>query len=407
MSSSKGKPAEAPLHGIRVVEVANYMAGPFCATQLADLGADVVKVESTRGGDFVRQSGPLVEGESSGFMRLNRNKRSLALDLKDPRGKELFLSLAGKADVLVQNMRPGAMERLGIGYDVLREVNDRLVYVSISGWGDGGPYAGKAGLDIMAQAMSGLMSITGEPGRPPVKVGVPVCDLTCGLYGALATLAALRARERDGLGQLVEVNLFEAGVSLTVWEAARYFATGEVPRPLGSAHQNSAPYQAVRASDGYFTIGATTPRNWREFCSCLGLEELEADPRFAGNVERHENREELVKLIEAVTVTDTADHWVARLEGVGVPCAAIQSYDQVAHDPHLGARGFFGVAPHSRVGETRLIGSPMRLSRTATRLDRAGPLLGEHSRELLAELGVRDADVAELLAANVVGEPDG
>src|SRR3954447_7358061 len=244
---------ETALEGVRVLEVGNFMAAPFCAMQLADLGAEVVKIENPAGGDHVPTPPPFIEGESSGFVRLNRNKRSLALDLKAPRGKEVLRRLAQRADVLVENLRPGTMADLELDYPRLSQLNPRLVYVAASGWGQDGPYAQKPGLDIMAQGMSGLMSITGEEGgEAPVKVGVPVTDLTCALYGALAALAALRVRERTGRGQFIDVCLLEAGVSLAVWEAGRYFATGEVPRALGSAHQTSAPYQALHASDGFF-----------------------------------------------------------------------------------------------------------------------------------------------------------
>src|SRR3954463_179141 len=293
---------ESPLGGMRVVEVGNFMAGPFCTLQLGDLGADVVKVENPDGGDQVRATAPFIQGESSSFIRLNRNKRSLALDLKAPRGKEVFRRLVERADVLVENLRPGTMADLELDYARLSRLNPRLIYVAASGWGQDGPYAQRPGLDIMAQGMSGLMSITGEEGgNAPVKVGVPITDLTCALYGALAALAALRVRERTGRGQFIDVCLFESGVSLAVWGAGRYFATGEVPRALGSAHQTSAPYQALRASDGFFTLGATTARNWEACCDVFGLAELKQDARFAKNHLRHQNRRELIPLLEDVS----------------------------------------------------------------------------------------------------------
>ncbi len=271
----------APLAGIRVLEVGNFMAGPFCAMNLADLGADVVKVENPDGGDVVRNTAPFLNGESSNFIRLNRNKRSLAIDLKHETGKQLFLKLATRADIVVENLRPGTMRSLGLDYPVLSALNPRLIYVAASGWGQDGPYAAHAGMDIMAQAMSGLMSITGEEGRPPVKAGVPVCDLTCALYGALGAVSALYAREQSGCGQLIDVSLFEAGVSLAVWESGEYFGSGEIPRRRGSAHQASAPYQALRSADGYFVAGATTPKTWVAFCKVLAIESLIDDPRFA------------------------------------------------------------------------------------------------------------------------------
>ena len=395
----------APLAGVRVLEVGNYMAGPFCAMQLADLGADVVKVESpAAGGDEVRRTGPFLgpQGESSNFVRLNRNKRSLALDLKTPAGKELFRELARRADVVVENLRPGTMADLELDYRRLSELNPRLVYLAASGWGQTGPYSQLAGLDIMAQGMSGLMSITGEPGGDPVKVGVPITDLVCALYGAISCLAALRARDRDGRGQLIDVSLFESGVSLAVWEAGRYFGSGEVPGPLGSAHQNSAPYQALRAADGWFTLGATTPRNWESLCAVLERPGLAADDRFRDNDLRHRNRSELVEMIEEVTRRLPARHWVERLQEAGVPCGLIQDYRHVFADPHLAARDFFWDAPHSTLGQVRQLGSPMRLAATPVERRSAGPRLGEHSAEVLRELGRSDEEIARLAGQGVI-----
>ena len=394
-----------PLTDVRVLEVGNYMAGPFCGMQLADLGAEVIKVEQPDGGDQVRLTGPFVGGESSPFLRLNRNKRSIVLDLKADEGKDIFRRLVDGADIVVENLRPGTMRDLGLDYADLARRNPRLIYVAASGWGQDGPLSPLAGLDIMAQARSGLMSITGVPGGDPVKVGVPVCDLVCALYGALAAVSALRVRERTGRGQHIDVSLYEAGVSLAVWEAGRYFATGEVPRPLGSAHQNNAPYQAVRAADGWFTVGAASTRNWRAFCSAMGLERMLADPRYADTNARHAHRQELVNEIEALTVTMPIAHWIGLLEEAGVPCAPIQDYAQVFGDPHLLARGFFWDAPHPSAGEVRQLGSPMRLSETPTRRERAAPLFGEDSEAVLRELGYGDDDIARIVAAGVVKTP--
>src|SRR2546422_6575587 len=271
-----------PLTGVRVIEVGIYMAGPFCAMQLADLGADVIKVENPEGGDIARDSAPFLDGESSPFIRLNRNKRSLAINLKAPEGKEVFRQLVRGADVVVENLRPGTMADLELDYRRLSVLNPGLVYIAASGWGQTGPYSQQAGLDIMAQAMSGLMSITGEPNGNPVKVGVPICDLVCALYGTIGALAALRVREQTGRGQFIDVSLFESGVSLAGSGAGRYFATGGIPGPLGAAAQTSAPYQAIRAADGYFTVGATTPRNWRAFFGALGPPEWAGGERVKG-----------------------------------------------------------------------------------------------------------------------------
>ena len=395
-----------PLADVRVLEVGNYMAGPFCGMQLADLGAEVIKIEQPDGGDQVRLAAPFLDGESSPFVRLNRNKRSLVLDLKSSAGKDVFRRLVRTADVVVENLRPGTMRDLELDYALLAELNPRLVYVAASGWGQDGPLSPLAGLDIMAQARSGLMSITGTRGGDPVKVGVPVCDLVCALYGALAAVSALRARERTGRGQYIDVCLLEAGVSLGVWEAGKYFATGEIPEPLGSAHQVNAPYQAVRAQDGWFTIGATSTRNWAAFCGAVGLQRLVADPRYTDTNSRHANREALIAEIEELTRRRPMAHWISLLEDAGVPCAPIQHYGQVFTDPHLLARGFFWEAPHPTLGSVRQLGSPMRFSQTPVRRERAGPLFGEDSEAVAVSLGYSDDEVAALVAAGVIKTPE-
>jgi formyl-CoA transferase len=392
-----------PLDGVRVLEVGNYMAGPFCGTQLADLGADVVKVEEPTAGDLARRMPPMVDGHSGNFARLDRGKRSLALDLKSDDGRELFRRLARRADVIVENLRPGTMRDLGLAPDELLRDNERLVYAAISGWGQAGPYADRPALDIIVQAMSGLMSVTGEEHGAPVKVGVSIADLSAALYGTIAILAALRARDRDGRGQLVDVSMFEAAVALAVWESGEHFTTGEVPRAAGSAHKLVAPYQAVRAADGHFVVGATTPRNWASFCRVLGLDRIERDERFADAASRRRNVRELIPLIEEVTRVQPMAHWLERLREAGVPCAEIQDYGQVFADPHLRARGFFRDVRHAALGDIRALGSPIGLTRTPPRVERAGPLLGEHSLEVLREIGVGDADARRLVERGIVG----
>jgi crotonobetainyl-CoA:carnitine CoA-transferase CaiB-like acyl-CoA transferase len=392
----------APLEGIRVLEVGNYMAAPFCAMQLADLGAEVIKVENPEGGDTVRQLAPLLEGEGSAFMRLNRNKRSIALDLKSEDGKAVFVALAGKSDVVVENLRPGTMRELGLDYDRLRADNPGLIYVAASGWGQDGPLKDQPGMDIMAQARSGLMSITGMPGGDPVKVGVPICDLVCALYGALAAVTALYARRETGVGQFIDVSLLEAGVSFAVWEAGKFFATGEIPEPLGSAHQSNAPYQAIRSADGWLTVGAATQKTWIAFCGALRLEGMIADPRYADMNARHRNRTTLIPAIEEVTISKPTAHWLTVLEHAGVPCAPIENFGEVFTDPHLLAREYFWDAPHPTLGTVRQLGSPMRFSSTPVRRDNAGPRLGEDTTPILEELGYAPADIQNLRTRGVV-----
>ncbi|TQM09045.1 CaiB/BaiF CoA transferase family protein [Pseudonocardia kunmingensis] len=396
----------APLAGVTVLEVGAFMAAPFATMQLADLGATVLKIEVPGAGDPVRTTGPFLDGHSSPFARLNRNKRSVALDLKSEAGREALRRLAADADVLVENLRPGAMRKLGLDYESLRESAPRLVYASASGWGQDGPLAHLPGLDIMAQARGGLMSITGTPDGEPTKIGVPICDLVCALYVALAVTAALRERDRTGRGQHVDVSLLEAGVSFAVWEAGKYFATGEVGRPLGSAHQTSAPYQAVRTSDGHVTLGAVTPKTWSGLCDVLGLGALRGDERYADASRRHAHREALIAEIEDVTRNWTSADLVRALDDAGVPCAPIADYGQVFTDEHLNRREYFWDAEHPVLGAVRQLGSPMRFSRTPAVRAAAGPLLGEGTADALRAVGYSDGEIRALAAqgAAALGE---
>ena len=285
---------------------------------------------------------------------------------------------------------------------MLAKENPRLIYIAVSGWGQDGPLSAQPGQDIMAQARSGLMSITGLPDGEPVKVGVPICDLTCALYATIAALAALQARNATGRGQFIDVSLFESAVSLSIWEAGLFFATGQIPRALGSAHQNAAPYQAVRSADGSFTVGAVTRRNWTALCEALGLTALLDDARFKDENTRLHNRSALIAIIEGVTRTRPTREWLAVLEGAGIPCAPIQNYSEVYNDPHLLARGYFWDADHPTIGPVRQLGSPMRFSQTPVRRGKAGPRLGEHTASVLGELGFTDAETGDLIRRGIV-----
>jgi formyl-CoA transferase len=397
-----GQGTEHPLDGVRVLELANYMAGPYSGMLLADLGAEVIKIENPHGGDFSRLTGPFIEGESAGFMALNRNKKSVTLNLKHERGRAVFLDLVKTADVVIENFRPGTMADLRINYAVLSRINPRLIYSSAAAFGQTGPYSQRAGLDLIVQGMSGLMSITGESGRPPVKVGVPIADLTTALFGAVAILAALRARDQTGEGQQIDLSLLESAIALEVWETSGYFANGVVPEPLGSAHRVSAPYQAMRTADGYITVGATSPRNWTALCQALGLEQLEHDARFAKVAVRRQRYQELAAIIEDVTRTQPSEHWYRLLEEAGVPCGVLNRIDQVVEDAQVKERDFVVDLPHTKVGRVRATGSPLRFSRTPVRLDHAGPVLGEHTFDVLSEQGLSEREIAELEDAGVV-----
>lgn len=399
----------AALDGLRVLELGNYMAGPYAGTLLGDMGADVVKIEAPIGGDYSRGLGPFAAGspDGAGFLRLDRNKRSVALDLKSDGGKQVFRSLAARADVIIENLRAGTLDAMGLGYEGLAAAHPRLIYCSVTGFGRTGPYRDRAGLDLILQAESGLMSVTGEPDRPPVKVGVPAVDLTSALYAAFAIVTAVIARQRTGRGQLIDLSLLESGVSLAIWESGVYLTTGEVPGPLGSAHRVTAPYQAFRTTDGYIAIGATTPPTWAAFCATAGLEHLRDDPRWSEATKRREHATELASIIEGVTVLRTTADWLAALSAVGVPCGRINDLAAVFADPHLIERGLFVDLPHPILGTVRAIGSPLHLSDTPPVMRRAAPLLGEHTREVLREAGLSEPEIDRLLAAGAAGAPPG
>jgi crotonobetainyl-CoA:carnitine CoA-transferase CaiB-like acyl-CoA transferase len=387
-----------PLHGLKVLELAQIMAGPTCGIMLADLGADVVKVERVPGGDDTRlMNRPSVRGESAAFMAMNRNKRGIALNLKLPAAQQALKRMVARADVVTENYRKGTMEKLGLGYEALRALNPGLIYCSISGYGRTGPYAEKGGYDLIAQGMSGLMSITGEPGRAPAKSGAPVCDINAGVLAALGVVAAYVHRLKSGEGQLVDTSLLEAGIQQTYWQSAIYFATGEVPGPGGSAHHLSAPYQAFRAADGWLTIGGANQANWERLVRVLGASEWLSDQRFRDNAERMKNLPALVELMNARLITRTVREWTAALEAEGVPCGPINSVAEMASDPQTLARAMVVELEHPRAGRTWALGLPVKLSATPGQVARAAPLLGEHTREVLSEYGFTSAEIEDLV----------
>ena len=377
------------LGGVRIVDLTQVMAGPFCTMLLADLGADVIKVEPPNG-DLSRSMGgrrlQMKGKDNAPFFALNRNKRSVVLDLKEPGDRDRLLALLRDADVLVESFRPGVAERLGVGYERVQAVNERLVYASISGFGQTGPWADRPGFDLIAQAMSGVMSVTGSDEAEPVKAGIPVSDLAAGLYAANGILAALLARQQTGRGQRVETSLFEAALGLSVWEATEYWATGEAPRPLGSAHRLSAPYQALRARDGFLTIAALTTSHWERLCNVLDRPELATDSRFATNADRLANLEELDRELERALAAHTVEEWVELLLAEGVPCGPILDYAQVFAAPHTAARGMVETVDHPVDGPVRTLGIPVKLSETPGNVRRPPPLLGEHTNAVMASL---------------------
>jgi crotonobetainyl-CoA:carnitine CoA-transferase CaiB-like acyl-CoA transferase len=384
------------LDGIRVLDVTQVMAGPFCAMQLADLGADVIKVEPP-GGDSTRRMAGSTGTDSPGFSAVNRGKRGIVLDLKSPPARDAFLRLVDRADILIENYRPGVMRGFGLDYQTLAAARPGLIYASISGYGQTGPDAMKGGFDLIAQGVSGLMSVTGDPGGAPMKVGVPLTDLGAALFALSAILAALHYRTRTGRGQYIDTSLVEAGLALSVWESAQYFSEGVTPQPLGSAHRMLAPYQAIRCADGFITIGAGTDRLFQRLCDLLGHAEWAGDPRFANETLRVRHRVPLIDLVESVTAREPRAHWLERLEAGGVPCGPINDYAEAFADPHVRAREMVVELDHPALGRMRTLGSPLKMSETPPAIGRPAPRLGEHTREVLREAGLTDGDIDRLM----------
>ncbi|WP_375455027.1 CaiB/BaiF CoA transferase family protein [uncultured Methylobacterium sp.] len=395
-----------PLAGVRVIELAHIMAGPVCGLMLGDMGAEVIKVEKMPGGDDTRRSvPPSIAGESAAYMMMNRGKRGLSLDLKSADGKAVLHRLLADADVLIENYRGGTMERLGLGYEHLRERYPALVYCSLSGFGRSGPYAARAGFDLVAQGMSGLMSVTGAgPGEPPMKCGPPVTDITAGILAAMGVLAAYTHRLKTGEGQAVDTSLFEAGITLTYWQSAIAMATGLAPGPMGSAHPLNAPYEAFETEDGWITVGAANQTNWLRLLDVLGADALAADPRFALNAGRMEHRSALAAALAPFFRSADSGTWLARLEAGGVPAGPVLDVAEMHRDPHTIAREMVVAVDHPRAGRMATLGLPVKFSATPGRVHGPAPLLGEHSRAILREARYDDAAIDGLIAAGVVGE---
>jgi formyl-CoA transferase len=394
--------APRALQGLRVLDQTQVMAGPFCAMLLADMGADVIKIEPPGGENTRGMDLELAPGVSAPFLAVNRNKRGLVLDLKRAEGVAILKKLVASADILIENYRPGVAKRLGVGYATLSAINPRLIYCSISGFGQTGPYADRGGYDLIAQGMSGIMSATGSEGGAPVKVGVPITDLGAGLFGVFGILCALRARHVTGRGQLVDTSLFEAGLSLSAWEATEYWFTGQIPRGLGTAHRLNAPYQAFRASDGHFTVGAANNNLFPRFCALLGLDHLVKDPRFDNVANRLQHRAALESLIEAVTIRHPRAHWLAKCEEAGVPAGPIYSVPEALDDPHARARGMVQELTHPQAGRVKGLGNPVKMSKTPPVMAKAAPMLGENTDAILRELGFDEPEISRLRADEVI-----
>jgi formyl-CoA transferase len=396
-----------PLDGVRVLDVTHVMAGSYCGLLLAEMGADVVKVERAGGGDDLRRNQTRAGGAFRPFDAVNHGKRSLALDLRDPRGADALRRLADGADVFVENYRPGKLDALGVGPVALRARNPRLVTCSISGFGASGPEARVPGFDLVAQGAAGIMSLTGEPGRPPVVAGVPLSDLNAGAFAALGICSALLERERSGQGQHVDTSLFEAALAYTIWESATWFDTGSVPGPAGSSHRLGSPYAAFATADGHLTLGAATQANWERLCAALGRDDLAADPRYADGLGRLRNKPALFAELEAAFAGDTTERWIERLRAAGVPCGPVRTIDAAHASEQARARGM-SVSLGEHDGRERfVVGVPAKLSRTPWRVRGWAAGYGDHGADVLREAGFDEGEIARLARDGVLQGGEG
>jgi crotonobetainyl-CoA:carnitine CoA-transferase CaiB-like acyl-CoA transferase len=388
------------LHGLRVLDLTEHMAGPFCTMILADMGAEVLKLERPSKGDSVRAWGDGSE-RNAYFRYINRNKKGITLDYKQPEGRALFLKLVESVDVLVENYRPTVMPRAGCGWEQLRDVNPGLIYAQLSGLGYDGPYAGRGGFDLIAQGMGGIMHVTGEPGGPPTSVGLPICDLGTGMWAVQGILAALYERQRTGKGRLVECSLLETAIGFSSWTSAQWLVDHEEPTREGSRHRQNAPYQRMRTQDGYLMIGAAGQALWERCAVALGHAEWGSDPRFATNAARMKNRAALEAEMETVLATGTTEHWVGVLETAGVPCGPVYNYGQMFADPQVKHRAMIQYASDTELGDVPHIRTPVKIG-DSIKVRAVAPKLGEHNAEIYEKLGYGAADLAALKAKSAI-----
>ncbi len=391
------------LENIKVVDLTRTLAGPFCTMMLGDMGADVVKIEEPEKGDETRSWTPFWNGESTQFVSFNRNKRSLSLNLKEQEGINIIQSLAKNADVMIESFRAGALDRMGLGYQEIKKIKPDIVYCSISGYGRTGPLAEKPGYDLLIQAYSGLMSLTGDPDGMPMRVGFSLADLFTGMMAYGSIMTALYHRQETGKGQWIEAALLDGQVAAMSYHAAAYMATGVVPDRMGSGHPSIVPYQSFPASDGFFILGVANQGLWQRFCGAIGRTDLMDDPRFATADDRVAHRSECVQTLSEIFQDNTAAHWVGVIGDAGVPCGPINRVDDVVNDAQVRARNMVVDIPHPNVPDLRVAGSPLKLTETPPSIRLHPPLLGQHNDEVLGELGYSSKDIARLKESGVIG----
>jgi formyl-CoA transferase len=391
------------LKGIRIIDFSRALAGPYCTMLLSDMGAEVIKVEMPETGDDSRGWGPPFVGkESAYFLSINRNKKSITLNLKHEKSKEIVTKLIESADVMLETNRPGAVKRMGLDYENVKKIKPSIIYCSISGFGQTGPYSSRPGFDQVIQGFGGIMGLTGEADGPPLKVGVAVTDIATGMFASIGIVTALYHREKTGQGQYIDASMLDGQVSWLTYQGGRYLASGEVPQRMGSAHPLIVPYQAFQASDGYINIAAGNDNLWKKFCDALGLNGIVDDPKFATNAQRVENRNEVVAIISKVIATKTMKEWLDIIEKAGVPCGPINTVDQVFSDPQVLARDMLVDVEHPEYGKVKVTGPPIKFSETPAAVSTAPPSLGQHNETIYKELGLSGSDIEKLKEEKVI-----
>ncbi|MEX0974016.1 MAG: CaiB/BaiF CoA-transferase family protein [Bacillota bacterium] len=402
MGDTSGTVPARPLDGVFVLDFSRVLAGPYCSMVLGDMGARIVKVEPLGSGDDTRQYGPFMGQESAYFMSINRNKESVALNLKSPEGLEAALKLAARADIVLENYRPGTMKRLGLGYEALREINPRLIYASVSGFGQDGPWKDKPAYDIIVQGLSGMMSITGHPGGPPTRVGISLGDIAAGLFATIGIVGALYERDRSGQGQMIDVAMLDAQLAILENAVARHLVTGEIPGPLGTRHPSITPFAAFPSSDGYILVGAGNDSLWRRLCESVGRPELVTDARFDTNRHRTENWSEIEPLLNDIFCRRTTDDWIEFLEARGIPCGPVNTMDKVVTNPQVQARGALVEVDAMGGGKLRMPRTPIKMSRTDPCVYRSAERLGGSTRSVLSEMGYSEQEIEAMVKSGAV-----